>query len=393
MPYPELNLVEINFQSVTGTIKIDGENITVSQPTVFLNTEGEIIVEGICLEYEYRDISKFDMEFEDVNGWMVSITNCTKTNFSSPSGKLRAKCIKLNANRGQINIGDEVTMFKLLTGISFAADQFEEVCGVKERKVINFNPNDLKDIILVKSQFPKRPEINGYFAVKGSIDNIEMTFKQTFDNIEFLLNFAASNFIALPITYIRSSTAEKLEIRPGINETGRGSSILYLQYPGTLSNFINSTYEQYKNLCNVLDLQKLFHYYIMMKNTGFLENAYLLGSVFMEGLKYSYAKNKYKIDTNGFFLKPNTNKTFTFIELIKEIYQTYGIKKGDTEFIKYRNEVIHRGDISLPFPDLLDKVIQLEITIEHLILNILNYNGLYWDRTRGSWIDYKLVEK
>lgn len=93
-----------------------------------------------------------------------------------------------------------------------------------------------------------------------------------------------------------------------------------------------------------LDLDILIHYYVLLKNTGYPETRVLLGSVLMEGVKYAYAAHykQYPRDKNGFFLKPDRKK-YSFRDLIKEVYDEFDLKHGDTGFIQYRDEVVHRG--------------------------------------------------
>jgi len=144
-----------------------------------------------------------------------------------------------------------------------------------------------------------------------------------------------------------------------------------------------------------LDLDKLIMYYIMMKNSHFVDNSYLLGCVFMEGLKYSFAKNIKRIPYDARahkFLKPDGKTKYNFDELIRLLYSEFNINHGSTAFIRYRNEVIHEGAISsIGFHDILLEKEELEITIEHLLLNILKYEGLYWDKPSSQWVDYKSI--
>ena len=132
-----------------------------------------------------------------------------------------------------------------------------------------------------------------------------------------------------------------------------------------------------------------------MKNTSFVDNSYLLGCVFMEGLKYSFAKNikRYPYNARAHkFLKPDGVAKYSFEDLINKLYEHFHIADGDTTFIKYRNEVIHEGVLSsISFEEILAKKRDLEITIEHLLLNILKYDGNYWDKPSGEWVDYKSI--
>ena len=60
------------------------------------------------------------------------------------------------------------------------------------------------------------------------------------------------------------------------------------------------------------------------------------------------------------------------------------------DFIRFRNEVIHQGAISsIPFEEIIIEKNKLEMIIEHLLLNILQYDGIYWDRLSNEWVEYK----
>ena len=73
-----------------------------------------------------------------------------------------------------------------------------------------------------------------------------------------------------------------------------------------------------------------------------------------------------------------------------EVYSTYNISTGDTEFIDYRNDLIHTGNMSFPnIDEKIEKKYLLENTIERLLLNILEYHGEYWDNISETWVDKK----
>jgi hypothetical protein len=60
------------------------------------------------------------------------------------------------------------------------------------------------------------------------------------------------------------------------------------------------------------------------------------------------------------------------------------------DFIVYRDEILNHGGVtSIPFEDFLINKKKLESVIEQLLLNMLNFDGLYWDRVSKQWVEYK----
>lgn len=136
-----------------------------------------------------------------------------------------------------------------------------------------------------------------------------------------------------------------------------------------------------------------------MKEANHAELRLLMGSVLMECLKYHYAKNfkKYKEVKNN-FVKPFANhktakslkrsEKYTFRELIEEIYDEFKVNNKDLNFIKYRNEVVHQGIFEVPYSEAKIILDELERSITEIILNILQFKGLYFDLEVDKWVKY-----
>jgi hypothetical protein len=358
-----LQLPNISYASDNGVIKTPDINVPIKDVSAHLSKEGEIIIEG-TIEAHHPIIRNFEIVFQDNAGWKIFGENFSIFNegVSVQAGKIslplfatfKAKGHKLIIKRGEISSTDRVNIYKILTDINFAGEV--RVAGFSEYAV-KFSTDQLKDLILIKSNVPQVPRSAGYFEITDTYENYSDKWFDIIDNLLLLFRFAASNMINFPVIYIKNSQGDELiEITSYITEGGRGSSIFYLSYPGTLSKLVDSTYNNLASSRLTLDLDKLILYYIMMKNTSFVDNEYLLGCVFMEGLKYSFAKNIKNYTLNGEkFIKTN-GKPYYFKELIDEVYQYFNVKCGDTDFIRYRNEVIHQGAISsIPFEEILLK--------------------------------------
>lgn len=296
------------------------------------------------------------------------------------------------AERGEISPNDEVNIYNIITDIKFASEI--RIPGFSQRG-IKFSLDELNRLVLIKIEVPQVPRSVGYFVIDDQFSNYDQLWRNYLDILELMLRFADTDFINSPILYIKNQAeGEYLEIISYIEYGGRGSKIFYLSYPGTISDFVNSTFRQFVSLRERLDLDKLLMYYIMMKNTGFVDNSYLLACVFMEGLKYSFAKNikNYTYNESRHKFEKFSGGFYQFEELIHELYDEYGITNRNTSFIRYRNEVVHEGKISsISFEEVLREKMKLQITIEHLLLNMLKYEGLYFDRSSRQWVDYNSI--
>ncbi|VVB69060.1 Uncharacterised protein [uncultured archaeon] len=397
----ELRLPELSFLSASGIIKTPEKEIPISGIFASLSENGDVVIEG-KISAGHLEINNFDIEFQDRNGWKVT---GKKFSIFQESGAFvagavsgphfvafKAKGWKLIADRGEISNDDEVNIYYIITDIKFASER--RIPGFIEPG-IKFSLDKLNNLVLIRSEALHVPLSVGYFAVSDEFSNYGRKWENYLDILQLMFRFAATDFINLPVLYIKNRNGgEHLEITAYIEYGGRGSKIFYLSYPGSISDFVNSTFDQFILMREKLDLDKLIMYYIMMRNTGFVDNSYLLGCIFIEGLKYSFAKNikNYGYDNTKHKFIRSTGVSYNFRELLQELYDEYHIRHGSTSFIRYRNEVVHEGKISsISFDDILREKMELQITIDHLLLKILKYNGLYWDRPSREWVDYSSI--
>lgn len=398
-------LPRLRFDSATATAVSGGQTVQLSSISVFYTDTGELHVTGLDLPPGFADRMPVAVQFTTPNGWSVSIPRCVvnhrEVSFGAPSsGAFEAMAPDLEAQQGQIADGDTVTLRQILTTIAFGADDMRVVGQAGVRPVVTFTPTDLAGLTVVRARVPQVPRATGYIEVVDSYTATQTRWPDVINRLRALMNLTANDFVGLPILYIAGPKGKRLVLRAIYKETGNRESIFPITWPQALSRLVNSTYEQYVTLEGAFDFPRLFHYYIMMRNTGYPENKYILGSVFMEGLKHCYAKNYrgYK-KYGGSWKKPVAlrkdpkDKTYRFKELVEEIYAEFGIQHGDTSFVDYRNEVIHQGEISsiTNFPDLRKSATALEVTIEHTILKMLHYDGEYADRATGKWVEFRTI--
>jgi len=261
------------------------------------------------------------------------------------------------------------------------------------RQRVTFATPALRPLTLVRDEVDSVPEATGYFVLRDTFAAIDAKWDEIFDHLYWLLALAASHLVGFPITYIEGPHGSRLQLHGTQRQresTSSSQSLIPLDWPYAVSRFLDSTFDQYVSLHDRLDLKKLIEYYIAMQATGTVEIQYLLGSVFMEGLKYSYAHTYkgYERAKDGRFKQADGSR-YTFAALMEEIYKEFGITQGPLDFVGYRDEVVHEGRFTSPFPLMMEKTDQLKEMIEHLLLRMLHYDGEYYDRKSRRLVDFK----
>jgi hypothetical protein len=395
-----LQLPNIAYVSDEGVVKASDGDVPITGVYAHFSKVGEVIIEGIIDVMYSENIKNCDIMFQDDRGWTIIGENfsISETSISIQAGtelrtiraKFKAKGHKLIAKHGTISSTDRVKIYKIVTDINFAGDI--RIPGLREFAV-KFTTDRLKPLTLIKSNIPAIPRSVGYFEVVDTYDNYNKTWKSIFDNLLLLFEFAASNIINFPVMYISNSLGDELiELTSYKVESGNGRSIFYLSFPGALSELVDSTFANLVSLRDTLSLDNAILNYVEMKNHRFVESAFLHGCVLVGGLAYFYAKNIKKYMQEGNETLKYGGNSYSFEELITELYRHYDIRHFDTNFIKYRDEILNQGGIySISFEDAVLEKIKLEEIIDHLLLNILQFNGHYWDRSSREWVEYKSI--
>jgi hypothetical protein len=393
-------ILKIRFEAENGLFKTSkGSEYHLRDLNAYISKDIEI--DGTC---DYADIhiltsSSGTLELQSKDGWKIEISNFKVNKMQDPSGNFRGIGSKIRCWQGEIEEGDVVSNYVVLEDLEFNSS-------------VPFVSKDLDGFELIAGANPNFPSSTGYFKFERDYGFFKSKWEDILFNLYILLSFASSNFVNIRIHHICGPNDYKeLIVISYNNNSGKGSNILWPEMPFELFKFINSTYDTYLEKKDDLNLSKIIHYYVWMKNANYVENRYLLGCILMEGLKHAYGDQFKKYKTkSGFFLKPNSKKTvkysgevknkyffsqktnleerYSFREIIEELYSEFNIKKGNTDFIKYRNEVIHQGKINLDYPKLSEKMEELELNIEYLILKILQFDGLYFDNRVGEWKEF-----
>lgn len=338
----------------------------------------------------HEDIIEFKLTDED--GWEIELSNLYCGLGQDTEGYvLDIQAINFSAKKGTIKDSETVKLYKTL-----------ECFGDKKEinSINSFTPKDLTNLKFLKKDISGLNYSSGYFLLEDSYENIKYREQELTDNLHYLLSLFVANFVSLRISFLVGPQGIEITASP-INKmsSGKGSSIFHYSYGNALSNFLDSTYENYVHYKDSLGLKAVFRHYVRMKGANHTELILLMGSVLMESLKYNYAKEfrKYR-KVNNSFVKPSAkmkpakkllrSDKYTFKELTEEIYHEFKVTNTSTDFIKHRNEVIHQGTFDLPYKE--SKVIlkEMEKSITETIFNILQFKGIYSELDTYNWVTY-----
>lgn len=158
--------------------------------------------------------------------------------------------------------------------------------------------------------------------------------------------------------------------------------------------FLNEVFLCFYNRQEAWRLNLLIVYYLLFTRTRFLQIQFLLLSIFMEALKFSYGKNiaQFIEGRPGQFFKKNLpfwkkwisckNSTYCFEEMLELVYKHLEIPNGYTKFITNRNSVVHSGNIPRIHTD---DIFPLENQVREILKQIIEFKGtIYYQGMQGG---------
>lgn len=237
-------------------------------------------------------------------------------------------------------------------------------------------------------------EFNGRFirSSRLEVQNVDAKHVEkalrVVERICWLLSFAAlSNVTWYAYEYpagsggqnTRSVVAESLFFRPVID----------IREGVETSEFIERCYPQYARLERKRKLNIVTAYMVQAERVGQpVEVRLLLAFVALESLKDTYARSTGIPYIKGFFRKrPKPRRvrdTYSFEELLQQMFQAVGMRRGLKRVIALRNEIIHSGVTRKSFDWQWNKYENLQYLIREYVLRALNHEGSYFTgRERG----------
>lgn len=191
-------------------------------------------------------------------------------------------------------------------------------------------------------------------------------------NVESLLSFASGNYI----TTLYEDIYNEGKLTKTILNPFKTMSYNHREFVidcdhhwnCDLRKFLETTYEKFESLRDILGLKVVIEYYITSKTHQITQVKYLLGAVAFECLKShfsDYLKKKGKPPVLGSFRKK-----------MKALFSEFDVThtKKDLRFINIRNSMVHEGDFP-PQVQPHDELLKLYNLIDRTILSILGFKG------------------
>ena len=197
------------------------------------------ILDDIKVDFELNEritgnYKWFTIEFESSDGWLINIGRCNFTFFENMY-PLSAEGCNVKLIKGQYSDYEPARYYKFIENLNLSSE-----CEINEVKC-----TELDNLFLIKHKNDFFKNIDGYFYIKDSYDNI----KDVFYNLYFLLKYYSAESSSMRISYCLADDFEKIEIGlPSLYSNFKHESCFYDTYPNTLFDFLNSSYDSYVGL-------------------------------------------------------------------------------------------------------------------------------------------------
>lgn len=381
-------LLEIEIKDLTGSCIVDGIQLNILGELIL--NDGKPFLSAKCDNYLLLSAiahKTIDLTFVDSLGRRIECRKIGITHTDSDGGFESDDIIDIVIKKGNINNTDDVDFFGVIRCKEFSGQEFDQFGNrsINELSIMAAGAQ------LCSQTIPQIESGNGYLVSPLKHGDYADFKEKVLPKFHSLISFLFANFVSMPYQLVWKDPDNYIVEWLSTKYSTRGGGIFYTQYPGVIQNFFQKVWLEWDKYGATLELPVLVDYYVLIENETHVDVRLLLASVWMEAMKHMYAVNvaKYKLNAGGYFLKPGLLKgRFSFAELIQEVYSKFKITVGDTSFIPYRNEVVHRGKINEPIKDKLSIFMNLISTIDRLMLNILGYQGQIWDRAAKRYIDY-----
>ncbi len=297
------------------------------------------ILDDIKVDFELNEritgnYKWFTIEFESSDGWLINIGRCNFTFFENMY-PLSAEGCNVKLIKGQYSDYEPARYYKFIENLNLSSE-----CEINEVKC-----TELDNLFLIKHKNDFFKNIDGYFYIKDSYDNI----KDVFYNLYFLLKYYSAESSSMRISYCLADDFEKIEIGlPSLYSNFKHESCFYDTYPNTLFDFLNSSYDSYVGLKNegIIDVNLLIHYLAVLKRERYMEVELLMSAIILEVLTKNHKKIK---DSNeakfASDLKKLIEKLGFDFDKLDEFFKGYGVVCDSntflSEIVKARNDIVH----------------------------------------------------
>jgi len=204
---------------------------------------------------------------------------------------------------------------------------------------------------LTSSKLPNEP-INTTEITVFNIEHEQVNYaKDTVHSICWMLTFVCSCRV-IPYLFEYPETSGNIE---QISFSGRAvifRPVLEIRDGSVIRNFIECTYEKYKEKEKVRELSVVFDYLAQAEIINqTIEVRMILIYIALENLKFTFLRELNFVNKGGKYFRANPSgsrigrkyKSYGFKEILNLMFRSVGMKRDIAGVIELRNELIHTG--------------------------------------------------
>lgn len=241
---------------------------------------------------------------------------------------------------------------------------------------------------------PKETEFEaGRLSADVTFEHAGSAERISYSSVESLLRLAQRSLILAPCreefsgdiltrTVAVPDTRKDLPRRPLVSWFGNRTAL-----------FVDATLTGYLSNVSLYDLDAMIQYYVFSYDDNVVQEIqFMFASVFMEGLKYNWARNVSTLHKDvkangiirGFKASSTDKKVLTFEDLMKKLAAHLGYN-GTFTFVEDRHVIFHTGQSAavqlghnMPHIPLQAELFTLYDQMDDLLLRILGYDGVIY---------------
>jgi len=262
-------------------------------------------------------------------------------------------------------------------------------CKVNFQATINYKNEKITLSGINSKKDDQKGKIGGCISIKGT----KLTEKVVDDLVDDICKILSIiQRIPIRISYLEKYCGEEFIRAEAYRSVDDHEVVIPMvqRFAKDISKLVAIMLPRYLKNKSDYNLNILTHYYCSAYTALFDEHKYIFGSIFMEALKYNWAKNVSNLDNNidnktgviKGFLKPGLKKELSFKELMNLVAIHLGYSANTFSFIDNRNMLFHTGIPTAahtghdnPNSMLWDELLTLYDQMDDLLLTILGFTG------------------
>jgi hypothetical protein len=245
--------------------------------------------------------------------------------------------------------------------------------------------------------------VPGHISAEMKIEHSAATGRVNYSHLESLISLALRSLVLAPCHESFSGNTPTKTVLFADTRADASNAPLISLFGDATASFLNKTLTGYLTNVAQYDLESMIQYYVFAHTSHTLELQFIFASIFMEGLKFNWAKNVSELyqdiktttgTIRGFRTSP-TQKNLSIEHLMNRLAAHLGYSASFT-FVEDRNMLFHSGQSvatqlghANPGTTLFAELYSLYDQMDDLLLRILGYSGeMYSPRNPNTALNF-----